>query len=555
MADIKKVIETLDTAVAGYEKVVTKSQKKIYEEAITLLHDLDLKNGRVAQSIANLKRLNAIKAKLKAVSNNSEYLAGLGKFVSYFDALAREQREYFTQEFAEAALDKNVDREKRELIHKQAKDNTIAALAGDGLAANVTGRLSDMLTRAVTSGVKFSDLTKELHSYLQGEDGGQGALARYATTYATTAISQFTGQNNKIMTEGVDTDWFMYVGSTMETTREFCDCLVAKRYINRKEFHKILSGNIDGHQCKMYDKTGLPVGMIAGTNEENFQVNCGGWNCRHQLVPVHELAVPADVRARFEREYKKNNGDVESMHHDDYKMWMHDHKEIYRQAVVLADFAGVNSRLEDVGMSYSELDDAFKELNRSVMLALRNEENTKIAQRLITEGYQDVQINKEGGLLAKSPDHAEHKNDRVTYFEGLTGDMLESECANEIFRLGNRIILRPEGIIGDDGNQMRELDAIVNGRLMDIASVTENGPKTIRNIIKKKHNQLDTFNKQHNANADSLCIYFHNPSWYSEQKVRESYNEFLIWAHIESTPIKYIYVVLKGGNNIIKIRL
>lgn len=300
MADIKKVIETLDTAVSGYEKVVTKSQKKIYEEAITLLHDLDLKNGRVVQSIANLKRLNAIKAKLKAVSNNSEYLAGLGKFVSYFDALAREQREYFTQEFAEAALDKNVDREKRELIQKQAKDNTIAALAGDGLAANVTGRLSDMLTRAVTSGVKFSDLTKELHSYLQGEDGGQGALARYATTYATTAISQFTGQNNKIMTEGLDTDWFMYVGSTMETTREFCDCMVAKRYVNRKEFHKILSGNIDGHQCKMYKD--LPVGMIADTNEENFQVNCGGWNCRHQLVPVHELAVPADVRARFERE-------------------------------------------------------------------------------------------------------------------------------------------------------------------------------------------------------------------------------------------------------------
>lgn len=40
-------------------------------------------------------------------------------------------------------------------------------------------------------------------------------------------------------------------------------------------------------------------GMIEGTTVENFQCNCGGWNCRHQLVPVHELAVPANIRAKF----------------------------------------------------------------------------------------------------------------------------------------------------------------------------------------------------------------------------------------------------------------
>ncbi|MGM9818005.1 MAG: hypothetical protein ACI30B_03365 [Paludibacteraceae bacterium] len=40
--------------------------------------------------------------------------------------------------------------------------------------------------------------------------------------------------------------------------------------------------------------------MIEGTTPENFQVNCGGWNCRHQLVPVANAVVPADVRRRFE---------------------------------------------------------------------------------------------------------------------------------------------------------------------------------------------------------------------------------------------------------------
>lgn len=110
----------------------------------------------------------------------------------------------------------------------------------------------------------------------------------------------FTGQNNKLLTDDLDTEWFMYTGSNIETTREFCQHLSEKKYIHRSEIPTILTGKIDDHQCAIYDKTGLPYGMIEGTTPENFQVNCGGWNCRHQLVPVADAVVPADVRRRFE---------------------------------------------------------------------------------------------------------------------------------------------------------------------------------------------------------------------------------------------------------------
>ena len=112
--------------------------------------------------------------------------------------------------------------------------------------------------------------------------------------------SIFTGQNNKLLTDDLDTEWFMYTGSNIETTREFCQHLTEKKYIHRSEIPTILTGKIDDHQCAIYDKTGLPYGMIEGTTPENFQVNCGGWNCRHQLVPVADAVVPADVRRRFE---------------------------------------------------------------------------------------------------------------------------------------------------------------------------------------------------------------------------------------------------------------
>lgn len=299
MAGIKDVIKTLDDASEVFDKVVTKSQMKIYAEAVTLMKGLEVDGqGKVKQTIANLKLLVSIKSKLAAVSNNKEYLAGVGKFLQYFDALQKEQNAYFSANFPQATIGEQA-KKRHEAMKQIAVQNVIDALTGDGLKANVMDKVNDILLRAVTTGAKFSNLQEELRAHLIGVDGGTGALSRYATTYATTAISQFTGQNNKLLTQDLGVKWFMYTGSTKETTREFCEHLVKKRYIHRSEFHKILQGDIDGHQCGIYAKTGLPFGMIEGTNEDNFQVNCGGWNCRHQLVPVSELAVPQELRDKF----------------------------------------------------------------------------------------------------------------------------------------------------------------------------------------------------------------------------------------------------------------
>ncbi len=101
------------------------------------------------------------------------------------------------------------------------------------------------------------------------------------------------------MTDDLGLEWFEYVGSNIETTREFCEHLTEKRYVHKSEIKTILKGDIDGHQCEIYEKTGLPKGMIEGTTEQNFQVNCGGWNCRHQLVPVAKEAVPKVLRDKI----------------------------------------------------------------------------------------------------------------------------------------------------------------------------------------------------------------------------------------------------------------
>ena len=301
MTKLKDVIETLDKAADSFDGIANAEQRKIYDEVITLAKDLDTDMlGRVKQTIANLKRLTQIKAKLAALSKDKEWVAGIAGFAKYFGELQRMQNAYYSQHFPEHTLSMQA-KEKNDLMRQMAIQNTMEALMGDGLKANVTDKLNDILLRAVTTGSKFADLQEELRAHLMGKEGGQGAFARYATTYATTALSQFTGQQNKLLSEGLDTEWYMYTGSNKETTREFCEQLTKKKYIHKSEIPTILTGRIDEYQCAIYPKTGLPYGMIEGTTPENFQCNCGGWNCRHQLVPVADAVVPQALRDKFKQ--------------------------------------------------------------------------------------------------------------------------------------------------------------------------------------------------------------------------------------------------------------
>lgn len=162
-----------------------------------------------------------------------------------------------------------------------------------------------MLLRAVTSGSKYADLIDEFHKQLETSNETTSALAKYAKTYATTAMTQLAGENNRLFTEDLGAEWFQYVGSVIETSRQFCELLTEKEYIHKSEIKGILNGRIeiDGtvHECEMNAKTGLPKGLIEGTTEDNFQVNVGGWNCRHQLIPISELMVPEHIRAKFDK--------------------------------------------------------------------------------------------------------------------------------------------------------------------------------------------------------------------------------------------------------------
>lgn len=293
--DYNDVIKQIEATDSKFGAVVDDAQKRMLREVLTLTKDLELSNGRIMPTVGNLKLISKIKEKLNKAVVNKDYLNGVKDLLKSFEGIQSTQLGYF-----KTISDGKTTQQKYDLVRGMAIENTAAQLTESGIDANVTSKLKDMLLRSVTSGGLYSDLVGEVSEFLSDTEKSKGALSRYAKTYTTTALNQFAGQINKLMTEDSGAEWFRYVGSDIETTREFCDLMTDKDYFHVSEIPELLKGHIDGKKCEIYDKTKLPKGMIEGTNKDNFQVNCGGWNCRHAVIPVLTFTVPRNLRDKFE---------------------------------------------------------------------------------------------------------------------------------------------------------------------------------------------------------------------------------------------------------------
>lgn len=310
--DYKDVIKQIEATDSKFGSVVDDAQKRMLREVLTLTKDLELSNGRIMPTVGNLKLISKIKEKLNKAVVNKDYLSGVKDLLKSFEGIQTAQLGYF-----KTISEGKATQQKYDLVRGMAIENTAAQLTESGIDANVTSKLKDMLLRSVTSGGLYRDLVGEVSEFLSNTDKSPGALSRYAKTYTTTALNQFAGQTNKLMTEDSGAEWFRYVGSDIETTREFCDLMTDKDYFHVSEIPELLKGHIDGKKCEIYDKTKLPKGMIEGTNKDNFQVNCGGWGCRHQILPVLTFTVPKNLRDKFASEVNQEENKIISKNYDD----------------------------------------------------------------------------------------------------------------------------------------------------------------------------------------------------------------------------------------------
>ncbi|MDE7466685.1 MAG: hypothetical protein K2M59_09765, partial [Muribaculaceae bacterium] len=167
----------------------------------------------------------------------------------------------------------------------------------------------------------------------------------------------------------------------------------------------------------------------------------------------------------------------------------------------------------------------------------RIESNHKEYKRLLSDSnYTDVEFNPDnGGLKAKHISHANHnkeKESRRFFEEKLSGTDLEEKCQDILFRSGYSCILTAENVYDPASKKfLRSLDCLLDGKYVDIKSITKAGKNTIPNGIKDKKEQLREFNEQHHCDASSLILYFHKRELFDESKIRKqlghTFKEFI----------------------------
>lgn len=191
----------------------------------------------------------------------------------------------------------------------------------------------------------------------------------------------------------------------------------------------------------------------------------------------------------------------------------------------------------------------------------RKEANREEYERLKRDpDYIDVKYDKKsGGVKGAHKGHIDH-SDEKPIFMGLNPTQLENACQDELFHMGHSAIFCNESIQTIKGQNDTALDLLLDGKRMDIASVTKD-VITYRNIFLGKNKQLHRFNHLPyvEEKADAVCLYFHDPKMFSEQKVMDGMERLKEMRYTDKetgeeksvkVAIKHVYCVVRGSDKL-----
>lgn len=287
MPDFNKIIREIKRSLSGFDKSIPALQSQLFKEVLNEIKRLDTKGDKISVTVKNLSILTSIKNKLNRIILNREYVSEIKDFVKSFNNVYALQFEYWK------SIEKTFKpRPLLKAIRNQAIADTFQSLTTQGISANVSDAIIGILRTNITSGGSYADLAEQLRQSLTNTPESKGILDRYVKTVANDSIQQFNRQYTQIVSNDLGYSWYRYMNTDIETTRCFCDKMTDKNYFHISEVPEILKGL----GCDIYKKTGLPYGMIDGTNADNFFIRAGGWNCRHSIHPVTERQVPGNIR-------------------------------------------------------------------------------------------------------------------------------------------------------------------------------------------------------------------------------------------------------------------
>lgn len=305
MPDFNDILKKISQAVRKFNKGIPTIQKDVLNGILEELRKLDLKADKIKPTVANLRIVNSVKNKLQRLILTDNYISEVKDFAKAFNEITVLQNDYW-KSIEKTFKPKTLLKE----IKKQSIEDTVNKLTEAGIGVTIENQVSDILRTNITAGGSYRSLEAQLRELLTNTKKSDGALLKYTKGTTVDAINQYNANYSQIVSSDLGFEWFRYAGSEIMTSRPFCQSMVEeKQYFHISEVPAMLraenmfyTDNKTNERKKVpiYKKTGLPHGMIEGTNAGNFFVRRGGHSCGHQARPVSASLVPKETRERVE---------------------------------------------------------------------------------------------------------------------------------------------------------------------------------------------------------------------------------------------------------------
>lgn len=300
IARLSKKAEAISAAIDNRQRVVDKDLTRREKDLFTRLQaelfgSLWIENGRLATNRQNLLLLLKIDAIFDAWLR--EFQAGpVREFARSLIGVAAMTGEMYQDGNAESVV-KAIAADNATLRAAIGIDDAGRVLPGSilydvSMVAQVRQDIKTVILQAIKGGQTLQKFSTTLRDYVVSTPQTTGRLKSYWRTYAYDLFNQATEIKNEQFRRGLGMQWFIYTGSIIADSRQFC----------RKKAGKVFAViEADKEWPTDPDLVGKKSGIPYVP-----RIDRGRWNCRHRIRYItEELAKQIDPQKveRIKKQY------------------------------------------------------------------------------------------------------------------------------------------------------------------------------------------------------------------------------------------------------------
>ena len=268
-----------DEGIERLLREMTELQGRLAGRIAGVLGDLEISNGALVASEANIARLSEVMRAIEDGFVDPRWERAVTDYIRTFERLGSNTAGWAAElgPFRPSLLS---------AITRQYQ--IIAAeylLNAQSFSLTMLNPIAQEVGGYIATGGRYRDLVSAVSGIVTGNEGEtDGAILGNARTAVNDLVSVYERTATQVASEAVGAEFFKYQGRPIDTTRPFC------RERANKYFHKREIQEWAGEDWS---------GKMAGTTSTTVFQYLGGYNCRHVLVPVRRDVVPAEDIARM----------------------------------------------------------------------------------------------------------------------------------------------------------------------------------------------------------------------------------------------------------------